>query len=91
MTTIEDVLGRIRESSETEKVHVVGKYYFPLYAALGIRGGGRSGGSDRDGLSDSISSPVRTPCSDRRAALATTLVHPQIPGLLERISWQLLQ
>jgi len=61
------------------------------YAAPGSRGVGRSGGSDRDGLSDSISSPVRTPCSDRRAALATTLIHPHNPGLLERISWQLLK
>ena len=33
------------------------------------------------GRSESISSPVRTPCSDRMAALTTALTHVQFSGL----------
>ena len=62
----------------------------PLYATLGSGEVGRLGEKGRHGRSESISSPVRTPYSDRTAATATASTHVQFSGL-ERISLQLFQ
>jgi len=61
-----------------------------VYAALESAEAGRFGGRGRHGLSESISSPVRTPCSDRTAALTTALTHVQFSGL-ERVFLQLFR
>ena len=58
-----------------------------VYAALESAEADRFGGRGRHGLSESISSPVRTPCSDRTTALTIALTHVQFSGL-ERVSLQ---
>ena len=61
-----------------------------IYAALGSGEVGRFGGRGHHGLSESISAPVRTPCLEQMAVLATALTHVQFSGLV-RISLQLFQ